>query len=301
MKVKKEVTSSSHKKAVVPDSYLSFRKYEQKRKMRLFLIYMVLIVACLIAVFPLFWMIGTSLKSRVEAFSTPPIWFFSPKLDSYKTLFFKKNMTLFLLNSIIISISSTFISVVIGTIGAYSLTRFEVKGSQNVAFWILSNRLMAPIARVLPIFYIGQALGLLDTRISLIILYSAMQLPFVIWMMRGFLEEIPRDIEEAAMVDGDSWFGAARKVTLPMAMPAITATAIFVLILSWNEFAFAFVLAGGRAKTLPPSVLTFMEEGTVLWHEVGAAASIISIPIILFALLVQKNLVRGLTFGMLKD
>jgi multiple sugar transport system permease protein len=262
--------------------------------------YLVLIAGSLLALSPLFIIALTSLKSRVDAFTFPPVWIFTPRFDAYVTLFTSKNMGAYLWNSVVISVCATALSMLLGVAAAYAMARFHFPAKDNIAFWILSTRMMPPIARVIPIFLLAQNLRLLDTHVSLILLYTTMQLPFVVWMMWGFFKEIPKEAEEAAMVDGDPWYQAIRKVTLPLAAPAIVATAIFVVILSWNEFAFALILTSRDARTLPASVLTFLQEGSILWHEVGAAAVIISVPIILFASLVQKHLVRGLTMGMLK-
>ena len=283
---------------------LRHRKELARRRRRFVLgevaTYLVLIAGSILALAPLFWIGLTSLKSRVEAFTFPPIWVFTPKFDAYVTLFTQKNMGAYLWNSTVISVSATALSMLFGVAAAYAMARFRFPAKENIAFWILSTRMMPPVARVIPIFLLAQHLRLLDTHIALVLLYTTMQLPFVVWMMWGFFKEIPKEAEEAAMVDGDPWYQAIRKVTLPLATPAIVATAIFVLILSWNEFAFALILTSRDARTLPASVLTFLQEGSVLWHEVGAAAIIISLPIILFASLVQKHLVRGLTMGMLK-
>ncbi len=282
------------------NSYLSKNR---KMKRRLFkgLFWILLILLCVIACFPLFWMLMTSLKHKVDAFAIPPVWIFKPNLEAYKVLFVEKDSFRFLLNSVIIAFSATFVSMLIGTLAAYSLARFKFAGREDFAFWFLVNRMMPPLAIIIPIYMLFLRWKLLDTRTGLIFLYTAMQLPFVIWMMRGFFEDLPRELEETAMIDGASWFGAFTRITLPLTTPGLTATAIFSLILSWNEFAFAFVITGRNAKTLPPSALTFMTEAQVTWNEVGAAAIVISLPMILFAMAVQKHLVRGLTMGAIKE
>jgi multiple sugar transport system permease protein len=193
------------------------------------------------------------------------------------------------------------LSVGIGTFAAYALARFKFAGRDDVAFWILTNRMLPPVAVIIPMFMIFQAVHLLDTHIGLIILYTGMQLPFVVWMLRGYFEDIPRALEEAAWVDGDSWFAAFRKITLPLVAPAITATAIFVMILSWNEYAFAQFITGPNSKTLPPTVVTFMVERSVEWNQLGAACIFIALPILIFVLFVQRYFVRGLTMGMMRQ
>ena len=265
------------------------------------LFYIFLIFVGVIACFPLFWMFMTSLKHRIVAFSIPPVWIFEVTFEAYKVLFVEKNSFHFLLNSLIVSFSATGLAIVAGTLAAYSLARYKFAGREDFAFWFLVNRMIPPLALIIPIYVIFESLGLLDTRVGLIWLYTAMQLPFVIWMMRGFFEDIPREVEEIALIDGASWFTVLTRITLPLSSPGLVATAIFVLILSWNEFAFAFILTSRNAKTLPPSALTFMTEAQVAWNEVGGAAIVISIPMILFAMLVQKHLVRGLTMGAIRE
>jgi len=261
--------------------------------------YLILVIFSIISLLPLVWLGMTAFKTRAIAFTLPPVWIFRPSLEAFVDLVTVRHMLPFLLNSFIISVCSTAIAIGLGTFAAFGLARWAQKpGMQDIAFFILVNRMMPPMAVVLPIFILTQMWGLLDTHIMLILLYAAMQLPFVIWMMRGYFEEIPAELEDAAMIDGDSWFQALRKVTLPLAMPAIVATAIFTIILSWNEFVFALILTSTRAKTLPPSIYTFIEMGAINWNEVGAAALLITVPVLIFALLVQKHLVRGLTMGL---
>ena len=202
------------------------------------------------------------------------------------------------MNSLVVSLASTFFSVTIGMFCAYALARYEFVGRDDVSFWVLTNRMMPPVAVILPVFIIFQTLRLLDTRFGLALLYTAMNLPFVVWMLTGYFRDIPRRYEESAMVDGDSWFGAFRKVTLPLMTPSITATAVFVLILSWNEFAFALYLTSVGSKTLPPSVMAYAVGVNVQWNLLGAACVFITAPIILFVLLVQKQFISGLSQGL---
>ena len=263
-------------------------------------VYLVLVIVSFICVMPFLWLVLTAFKDRFAAFAVPPVWIFKPSIESFKVLISFRRMHVFLLNSVIVAGSATFFSVSIGMFAAYAIARFRFGGRDDITFWILTNRMLPPVAIVLPMFMIFQSMKLLDTRIGLIILYTGMQLPFVVWMLRGYFEDIPRQLEEAAMVDGDSWFGAFRKVTLPLVAPAIVATAIFVLILSWNEYVFAFFLSGPGSRTLPPTVVTFMVERSVEWNQLGAACVLIAFPILIFVLLVQKHFVRGLTMGMMR-
>jgi multiple sugar transport system permease protein len=264
-------------------------------------VYLILVLLSIASVLPFLWVVLTAFKDRITAFSIPPTWFFKPSIESFITLITFRRMHKFLLNSVIISLSATVLSVGIGTFAAYALARFRFGGRDDVAFWILTNRMLPPVAVIIPMFMIFQTVHLLDTHIGLIILYTGMQLPFVVWMLRGYFEDIPRALEEAAWVDGDSWFAAFRKITLPLVTPAITATAIFVLILSWNEYAFALFITGPNSKTLPPTVVTFMVERSVEWNQLGAACIFIALPILIFVLFVQRYFVRGLTMGMMRQ
>ena len=260
----------------------------------------ILLFVCLVATLPVIWIVLTAFMTRETAQMVPPQWFFQPTLDAFKVLIFEHGMLKFMLNSLIVAISSTVLSVTIGMFCAYALARFSFSGKDDVSFWILTNRMMPAVAIILPMFLIFKTVNLLDTRIGLIILYTAMQLPFVVWMLKGYFEEIPKQLEEIALVDGDTWFGSFRRVVLPLMMPSITATAIFVLILSWNEYAFALFLTGSEAKTLPPAVVTFAVNAEVSWDVLGAACLIITAPIMIFVIAVQKQFIRGLSMGMVR-
>ncbi|WP_420006417.1 carbohydrate ABC transporter permease [Arenibacterium sp. LLYu02] len=263
-------------------------------------VHAILGLASAIASLPVIWILLTAFMPSDIAQSMPPKVLFWPTLDAFHELIVERDMLYFMMNSAIVAIVSTVLSVVLGMFCAYALARYDFAGKDDVAFWILTNRMMPAVAIVLPMFLIFQTVNLLDTRVGLIILYTAMQLPFVVWMLKGYFEEVPRQLEEIALVDGDTWFGAFRKVVLPMMAPAITATAIFVLILSWNEYAFAFFLTGSEAKTLPPAVVTFAVNAEVSWDVLGAACLIITAPIMIFVVAVQKRFISGLSMGMVR-
>lgn len=263
-------------------------------------VHLILIVVCVIAMLPVVWMVMTAFMPREVARAVPPQWVFTPTLDAFRVLIVDKGMLGFLKNSLIVSVASTVLSVTLGMFCAYALARFDFAGKDDVSFWILTNRMMPAVAVILPMFLIFKTLNLLDTYLGLITLYTAMQLPFVVWMLKGYFEDVPRQLEEIALVDGDTWFGAFRRVVLPMMAPAITATAIFVLILSWNEYAFALFLSGSSTKTLPPAVVTFAVNAEVSWDVLGAACLIITAPIMVFVIAVQKQFIRGLSMGMVR-
>lgn len=261
-------------------------------------VYLILFAVCFINFVPYFWMILTAFMDKQTSSSPVPQWIFTPTLEAFQFLINEKRVLSNLSNSIIVSVASTVFSVVIGTFCAYALARYEFPGKDDVSFWVLTNRMMPPVAVILPIFIIFQTLKLLDTLAGLILLYTALNLPFVVWMLTGYFRDIPKRFEESALVDGDTWFGAFRKVTLPLMTPSITATSVFVLILSWNEFAFALYLTSVESKTLPPSVMAYAVGVNVQWNLLGAACVFITAPIILFVLIVQKQFISGLSQGM---
>ncbi len=263
-------------------------------------VYIILVAICLLNFIPYFWMILTGFMDRATSTGAVPQWIFTPTLEAFDYLINEKRVLLNLRNSAIVALGSTFFSILIGMFAAYALARYDFVGKDDVSFWVLTNRMMPPVAVILPIFITFQTLKLLDTLGGLILLYTALNLPFVVWMLTGYFRDIPKRYEESAMVDGDSWFGAFRKVTLPLMAPSITATAIFVLILSWNEFAFALYLTSVSAKTLPPSLMAYAIGVNVQWNLLGAACLFMTAPIILFVLIVQKQFISGLSQGVVK-
>jgi multiple sugar transport system permease protein len=266
--------------------------------------YLILVVAVVLATAPFYWMLTISFKREVDQFATPPRWlFFTPTLEHYYDAFVKRSFIQYLITSAIVAIASTLCALVIGTLAAYSLARFELpwRLDRKLSLWILSTRMFPAIVTAVPLFLMMRDLGLLDTRLSLIIVYTGFNLPFVVWMMRGFFAEVPRDLEEAAMVDGDSRLGAFRRVVLPLVTPGLAATAVFCLIVSWNEFLFALVLTQtDQAMTLPVGIAGRVTQYEIKWGVMSAAGAVAIIPILAFALAVQRYLVRGLSLGAVK-
>jgi multiple sugar transport system permease protein len=272
--------------------------------MRKTLKYVTLLVALLATVAPIYWMGTISFKHEVDQFAVPPKWFsFSPTLEHYADAFVSRSFGQYLLNSFFVAAMSTLCALVIGTFAAYALARFRLPRNldRKLALWILSTRMFPAIVTAVPLFLIMRDLRLVNTRVSLIIVYTAFNLPFVVWMMRGFFVEVPRDLEEAAMVDGDSRLGAFRRVVLPLVTPGLAATAVFCLIVSWNEFLFALVLTQtDDAMTLPVGIAGRVTQYGIKWGAMSAAAVVAMVPILAFALSVQRYLVRGLSLGAVK-
>ncbi|HET6893315.1 MAG TPA: carbohydrate ABC transporter permease [Pyrinomonadaceae bacterium] len=266
--------------------------------------YLLAILAVLIALAPIYWMLTISLKHEVDQFAVPPRWFlFTPTLEHYRDAFLTRSFGRYLINSAIISVFSTLSALVIGTLAAYALARFKMpyRLDRKLSLWILSTRMFPPIVTAVPLFLMMRDLRLLNTRLSLVILYTGFNLPFVIWMMRGFFVEVPRELEEAALVDGDSRLGALRRVLLPLVAPGLAATAVFCLIISWNEFLFALVMTQtDAAMTLPVGIAGRVTQYEIKWGVMSAAGVVAMMPILIFAMAVQRYLVRGLSLGAVK-
>jgi multiple sugar transport system permease protein len=263
-----------------------------------------LVLALVTALAPVYWMLTISLKTEVDQFAIPPKWFsFSPTLQHYTDAFVTRSFGQYLLTSAIVAVVSTFFALLIGTLAAYALTRFRLPYNldRKLSLWILSTRMFPAIVTAVPLFLMMRDLRLLNTKASLIIVYTAFNLPFVVWMMRGFFAEVPRDLEEAALVDGDSRLGALVRVVLPLVSPGLAATAVFCLIVSWNEFLFALVLTQtDAAMTLPVGIAGRVTQYEIKWGVMSAAGVVAMMPILIFALAMQRYLVRGLSLGAVK-
>lgn len=271
--------------------------------------YVLIAVVAGVYIFPVYWMIVTSFKTRLDMFTIPPKWIFEPTLINYMDVFIQRiyglppaptEFTKFLLNSLFLSLSSVALAVLFGTLAAYSFSRFQVKGKDTMLFFILATRMLPPIAVLIPLYLMYRALGLMNTYIGLILLYVMFNMAFAVWMMKGYFDEIPRELEEAAMVDGYSRMRAFLRATLPQAFTGITATALFCLITSWNEFMFAYVTSGFDTRTVPVSLARIRGESGINWGIITASEVIYLIPVIIITLFLQKYLLRGITFGTVK-
>ncbi|MDW3206395.1 MAG: carbohydrate ABC transporter permease [Alphaproteobacteria bacterium] len=283
----------------------------------------------LVTLLPLLWILATGFKSSSDAIAYPPKVTFEPTLEGYVNLFttqtrqtedylaqnppdtwyeeivHAKGMVIAgpsrfgerFLNSVIIGFGSTFLSVFLGTLAAYAFSRFRVPIKDDLLFFILSTRMMPPIAVAIPIFLMFRSVGLSDTHAGMILLYTAVNLSLSVWLLKGFIDEIPREYEEAALIDGYTRFQAFYKVVLPQAATGIASTAIFCLIFAWNEYAFAVLLTSGTAQTAPPFIPTIIGVGGQDWPAVAAGASIFLLPVMVFTILLRKHLLRGITFG----
>jgi multiple sugar transport system permease protein len=261
------------------------------------------LAACLFVgfgLFPLYMMITTSLKTDQQAFAWPPVWLFEPTFHSYYNALFVfggRSVDTYLINSLVVTLVSSALAVFLGAMAAYGLARFRFRGNRDIAFYILSTRFAPPVGFIVPIYLMVARSGLLDSQVALIIVYTSMNLSFVTWIMRGFFVEIPAEIEEAALVDGYTRWQIFLRVALPLVRPGLAATGILSAIFSWNEFLFASILAPGDAATIPVYLSAFSASMNIDWGEYMAVGTMAVMPIMIFTLVLQRHLVRGLTFG----
>jgi multiple sugar transport system permease protein len=260
----------------------------------------VVIAVLVIALAPYIWIVLTSFKTRVDALADTPIWIFTPTFDHYPKVFIDKGYLPLAWNSAIVALSTTALSLVVGAPAAYVFARHRFAGQEDLFFFFLTTRMAPPIAIVVPMFLLFTELGITDKLIAVIIAHTSFNLSLVVWMMRGFFADIPREVDEAAQLDGLSRAGTFLRVLVPMAAPGLAASAILCFILSWNEFLYAFILVAFEGRTLTVGIPGLITPHGTLWGQVAAVAVIATLPIIAFTVLVQRHLVRGLTFGAVK-
>ena len=264
----------------------------------------ILTAALVVFLFPVTWMFLTSFKDNAEFFAYPPV--FIPKsfaLTNYlNAMAFPpdgRGGIQGVRDSLIISVGSMVISVLVGAPAAYSFARFRT-GGENLSFWVLSTRMFPPVASALPLFLMFKVLHLLDTHWALIVANTIFNLPFVVWLLKGFFEDLPADLEEAAVIDGSTTFGAFRRIALPLVAPGLVVTALFSFIFTWNEFMFALLFTRNDVRTLTIIVPSLVGGHEILWGQIAAVGVVAIIPNVILALLLQRFLVRGLTLGAVK-
>ena len=276
--------------------------------------YVAVLVYLAFCLAPLVFMVLASLKSDVDIFDPHALFRFTPTIANYQEVLTGSTGAAqaagsymgastgprALLASAIVTIVSTVLAIVFGSAAAYGLARYPFRGSRDLAFFILSTRMAPPIAFVLPMFLVFKMLHLLDTYFVLIIVYTGMNMSFVVWLLRGFFQEIPMELEESALLDGYGRLDVFRKIALPLAKPGIIAAAIFSAIFAWNEFLFAAILTADNVRTLPVAITGFSTSMGIRWGAFMATAAVGVIPIFILTVLLQRHLVRGLTFGAVK-
>ncbi len=298
------------------------------------------LVITLVFLAPIYWITATSFKPRNLATTVPPTVLFEPEISPYVKLMLKRSQLREpvteeeraaapwweqrvmdggekvvrsgrgevqlsgypsrFMNSLIIAITSTVLAVSMGTITAYGFSRFKVKGEQDWLFFILSTRMLPPVVVAIPMYLMYRVVGLNDTHLGLIILYTAFNLSFSVWLMKGFIDEIPKEYEEAALVDGYTRMEAFFKVVLPEAATGIAATAVFCFITAWNEYAFALIMTNRRAQTAPPYIPSQIGSGLPDWTVIAAGTVLFLLPVAIFTFLLRNHLLRGMSFGAIR-
>jgi multiple sugar transport system permease protein len=270
-----------------------------------------LTLAIIFFLFPMYWITLASFKTKPEILSSTPLHLlqFTPNLDNYRSILgLNEGETEAgtpgeylgrLKNSVIIAGGSTVLAVFFGTLTAYAMARFPIPGKSDILFYILSSRMLPPVVIIIPVFLMFTQLGLKGTHVGLTLLYTTVNLPFVVWMMKGFFDEIPHEYEDAAMLDGYPRIQAFFKVTLPNAWPGIAATAVFCIIVAWNEYAFAFILnSEPYAQTVPSFIASKSQTSAgINWGIIAAMSTLFVVPVLVFTFLVRNHLLRGVTFG----
>jgi len=266
---------------------------------RLAIRYAIAIALLIVFLFPIYWLFIISFKTPEEIFAFPPVWYpESIQFANYRVLFKDGDATT-VWNSLVLAGCSTVIAMILGTMAAYSLVRFKT-GGENLAVWIISQRMMPPVAIVFPIFLLYVFLGWVDTYHGLIILYTAFSLPYVIWMMRGYIEDIPLELEESALVDGCTRWQVLWKVVFPMARSGLFATAVFTFVFAWNDFLFALVLTRTEVITYTVQVTHYFGGQSNFWAKIAAMSVLGTIPVFFAVATMQRYLVRGISMGAVK-
>ncbi len=259
--------------------------------------FLAIAAALLYVLVPLYWVAVTSIKPSDDYLAVPPVWFPAhPTLVHYAAALFAYRGLAGLSHSVTVALGATLLSVLLGTPMGYSLARFRTGGT-HLAFWVLSQRFLPPVAIGLPIFLLYRNYGLYDTQAGLVLVYTVMTLPLTVWMMFAYFRQLPRELEDAARVDGCGWWQVFLRVAIPLALPGIAAAAVFAFITVWTEFFFALILTSRHAFTLPTVFRSFISFQGAQYGESSALAMVSLVPSILLGVLVQRHLVRGLTLG----
>jgi multiple sugar transport system permease protein len=260
-----------------------------------------LLVVLAFALFPFYWMVSSSLKDQTDLLASPPVWLFTPTLANYEAIFADQNVTNAILNSLIVASATTFLSVLLGTPAAYALARFEFRGKADLWFWFISNRMVSPIVLALPVYVLSRQVGLLNTYWVLILVYLTFCLPIVVWICTDQFRSIPRDLEQSARLEGATQFDIFWRIYLPLGIPGVAVSAIFAFIFSWNELLYALVLITSQGlKTAPVIATNFMSGYELPWGKIMATGTLIVLPVTVFALVVSRHMIRGLTMGATK-
>lgn len=267
-------------------------------------LYLTTAIVLVVIAFPAYWLITTAFKYEVDTIVSPPIILpLRGTWENFRLVLNAPDISRYFANSVIVALTSTGVAILLGSLAAYALAKSYLAFAlrQTAMIWILVTRIFPPVTTAIPYFIIIRGLGLSDTHLALIMTHVAYALPFVIWLMLGFFQDLPEEIEKAAIVDGCSLWQRFSQVVLPLTLPGIAVTAIFTFIYSWNEFLYASMLTSVNAKTLPVVISGYMSDKFLRWGEMSALASLMILPVMIFAAFTQRYLVRGLTFGAVKE
>ena len=254
-------------------------------------------VVVLSSLFPIVWLLLTALKTSADAFSMPPKWIFTPTLENFQAVINEAGFIEAYGNSLIVVIGTTFLSLLLGISAAYTLVRLDNKVTRFAGIWIILSRMAPPIGFALPLFILFSNLNLLDTYLGLILTYMTITLPFVTWLMLGFLKNVPIEVEEASRIDGCNRLQSLIRIIIPSVLPGIATCAIFAFIMAWNEFFYALILSGRETQTVTIAIQGYISSAGLEWGPMSAAAVLVILPVLLFTLFAQKGLVAGLTQG----
>ena len=270
-----------------------------RRRRTLAFRYLGAVALTILFMFPVYWLFIISFKTPDEIYHVPPVWFPAQFQFSNYLVLFKDGDVSAIWNSLVTAGVSSALAVILGTLCAYSLARFRT-GGDNLAMWILSQRMIPPIAVVFPIFLIYVKFGLVDRYAGLILLYTAFNLPYVIWMMRGYISDVPIELEESALVDGCTRFEVIWKVVFPMVRSGLMATSVFTFVFAWNDFIFALVLTRTEVITFPVQLTHFFGGQSNFWAKIAAMSVLGTLPIFVAVTVMQRYLVRGISLGAVK-
>ena len=257
-------------------------------------------LAAIVMFFPVFWMLVTGFKTEIDAVASPPLWAFSPTVEGYREVFSRADYAGFALNSVYVSLGSTALALLLAAPAAYAMAFFPTPRTRGALLWMLSTKMLPPVGALAPVYLIFRDLQMLDTIAGLSVVYALVNLPIVVWMLFGFFKDVPREILEAARMDGADGMREILLVLLPLAAPGLASTALLSIILSWNESFWSLNLTTTDAAPLPVFIASFSSPEGLFWAKLSAAATLAVAPILIFGWLAQRQLVRGLTFGAVK-
>jgi len=269
------------------------------------LVFILVAIVLVFFLFPPLWMVLSSFKTQVDILRRPPAWFFVPSLANYRDIFSHRwgggqIVTTYLPNSIIVALASTALTIAVSLLAAYGLSRFRFRGRKAIGFFFLVTRMLPPIGMVMPLFLFMFNIGLLNTRTALVFVYTALNIPLAVWMLKGFIDTVPREMDEAAMVDGCTRVGVIFRLIVPVVGPGMAVSAIFSFILAWNDFTIALFLTSRETRTLPLMITAFQTDEGLFWGPMTATGVVILLPVVLFTVFSQRHMVKGLTLGAVK-